>query len=516
MKDRQAQPDAENLLRMHPGVHEAAVIHDDERNQLTAFVVLDDTSQGPSLDRDRAELATLAKWRKASDLSQLTKEADFAPLGFNTIGWNSSYTRRPIPDVIMRDWTEAAAAGILRLAPKSVFEIGCGTGLLTIKIAPHCDRYVASDFAPRVLNRLREQHQTVSSLAERLEILERRADNFEGIDPESFDAVVLNSVVQYFPNATYLKKVLEKAVRIVRPGGHVFVGDVRSLPLLPVFASSVELLQAANATSLAELRSRILRRINREPELILSPTYFHYFRQCFPNIAQVEIRPLRGRTDSEMTRYRYEAILHVGRESGPPVDCPFLNWADHNWKVSGIRSILLEHPSEPLGIKCIQNPRIEKDLANLDALQAADVAQTVGELRAGLEQCAQKGIHPRDLIDLEEEGLGFAVFISWAACRPDGSFDACFIPLVLLGGVTEPAIDWPKPEASAYVRLTNAPGKGKLRDELLGQLIAHCRQNLPADLLPREIRFVDLLHRTPDDNVVDESALLGSIRRNSF
>ena len=52
------------------------------------------------------------------------------------------------------------------------------------------------------------------------------------LEPSTVDTVVLNSVVQYFPGIDYLARVLEGAVRAVRPGGAVFVGDVRSLPLL--------------------------------------------------------------------------------------------------------------------------------------------------------------------------------------------------------------------------------------------------------------------------------------------
>ena len=42
-----------------------------------------------------------------------------------------------------------------------------------------------------------------------------------------FDAVVLNSVVQYFPSAGYLLDVLAVAMRLLAPGGAVFIGDVR-------------------------------------------------------------------------------------------------------------------------------------------------------------------------------------------------------------------------------------------------------------------------------------------------
>ena len=62
-----------------------------------AFVVPNDEYMDDILGRTIAGSTVVGKWRKAYDLSQLTKEAASAPAGFNTIGWNSSYTRQPIP-----------------------------------------------------------------------------------------------------------------------------------------------------------------------------------------------------------------------------------------------------------------------------------------------------------------------------------------------------------------------------------------------------------------------------------
>ena len=41
----------------------------------------------------------------------------------------------------------------------------------------------------------------------------RMADDFSGLEPGSFDLVVLNSVIQYFPDVDYLRRVLQGAVR---------------------------------------------------------------------------------------------------------------------------------------------------------------------------------------------------------------------------------------------------------------------------------------------------------------
>ena len=506
----QARATIENLLREHPGVRDTTVVLDD-RDGWVAFVVpngayLDDIS-----GRGTAGSTVLSKWRKAFDLSQLAKEAADAPVGFNTLGWNSSYTRQPIPSEEIREWVEATVGDILRLEPKAVYEIGCGTGMLLMRIAPCCERYVAVDFSPIVLSRLREQLQKTIGVAERVQVKERRADDFDDLDENSFDTVVLNSVAQYFPNVAYLTNVLEGAVRIIKTGGHIYVGDIRSLPLLSAFASSVELFQAADGISSGELRDKIHGRVEREQELVLSPAYFLSLRRRFPKISRVDIHPLRGRAENEMSRYRYEAILHVGHEKTASSEDEFSDWRESKWTLDDIRSALLQHPNERINIKRVRNARVEKDLTALAILRNPETTITVGEVRGILDRNVGEGIHPENLMDLEKEGLGFAVYLSWAACRADGSYDVSFVPTGSLQEKTCSAIDWPEPDASEFVRVANAPGQGRLRNELISQLIEYCCQNLPKETILRDITLVDTVARTPE-GLIDSGILLAARR----
>ena len=295
----------ENVLRSHPGVREAARSRDANGNTV-AFVVPDD-SYPDKLGSGANDKVTLKKWRKIHDRNQLTKEAAVAQTGFNTAGWNSSYTHKPIPAEEIHEWVDATVASVLELRPLRVYEIGCGTGLLITRIAPYCERYAATDFSSAVLAHLRQELRGFPALAERVELSERQADDFSGFDADSFDTVVMNSVVQYFPSLAYMTTVLEQAVRVVRPGGHVYVGDIRSLPLLPLFATSVELFQAASDLTVGELKARIRRRIEREKELTISPAYFLHRQNRLAKISSVEIqpgaRPLRQR-DGEVPVHR--------------------------------------------------------------------------------------------------------------------------------------------------------------------------------------------------------------------
>ena len=59
--------------------------------------------------------------------------------------------------------------------------------------------------------------------------------------------------------ADYLTRAAEGAVASVAPGGRVFLGDLRSLPLLESFQTSVELHRAAADLPVAELRRLVAR-----------------------------------------------------------------------------------------------------------------------------------------------------------------------------------------------------------------------------------------------------------------
>src|ERR1700691_4632783 len=123
------QAAVEDVLRAHPGVRDAAVILDSGENVI-AFVVPDDDYLDDVLGRGTAGSTIVGKWRKVFDLSQFSKEATSASVGFNTIGWDSSYTRGAIPADEMHEWVENTVVDILQLKPGTLCEIGCGTGML--------------------------------------------------------------------------------------------------------------------------------------------------------------------------------------------------------------------------------------------------------------------------------------------------------------------------------------------------------------------------------------------------
>ena len=329
----------ESALKRHPAVREALVLAREDSTgdkRLVAYITQSAEVSKPSdSDAEEGQLAEeleeeqLAQWQTVHDDEVFNQTAPLADPTFNISGWNSSYTGEPIPVEEMREWVDDAVGRILSLEPKRVLEIGCGTGLLLFNLAQHCESYVGTDFSPAALSYVRQQLAARGGIDGEVVLLERRADDFRDIEPNSFDAVILNSVVQYFPSVAYLLRVLEGAVRATRSGGFVFVGDVRSLPLLEAFHTSVELAKADAALPLEQLRQLIRKRVGDEEELILDPAFFAALKGHLPQVSHVEILPKRAHVQNEMTRFRYQVVIHIGEQTAPAAPPA---WIDTNAK----------------------------------------------------------------------------------------------------------------------------------------------------------------------------------------
>jgi ubiquinone/menaquinone biosynthesis C-methylase UbiE len=484
----------EAVLRRHPGVRAAKVSRENfGPDELIVYVVPHDEYVRVALTDTDEERKRIQKWRKTFDLMQMGKEAAAAEPGFNIAGWNSSYTRQPIPAQDMREWVENTVAEITSLRPQELLEIGCGTGLLLLRIAPRCKRYVATDFAPAVLAKLRKQMEEMGRSWDGVDLMERTADNFEGVTERAFDTVVINSVTQHFPNVSYLTKVMDRVVRTLKPGGKIFIGDVRSLPLLETYSASVELYQARPEMELAELRERVAQRVRQQEQLVISPAFFLALAERNPRLSGAEIRLKRGHSDNELTRFRYDVVLHAdgGRYASNEMD--WLDWAAKEKGIENIRQMLNDEKPESVAIASIRNTRVERDVKALERISDLGVEGTAGELRKELEATDTNGINPEDLHATGEE-LGYRVELSWASCRPSGSYDA------VLSRTDRPTprqnpVKWPHLSTigEELAKYTNVPGQNILRERLVQQLLSYSKENLRAELVPQAVVIVDAL-----------------------
>lgn len=231
-------------------------------------------------------------------------------------GWRASDTGQPLPIEHMREWLACTVGLVLAQRPRRVLEIGCGTGLLAHRLHPHLRGYVGTDVAPAAVQRLRgaglPRTAFVQAAAHETATARVRAAMDVAFDGGlAPDCVLLNSVTQCFPGLDYLAEVLRQALAVVADGGTVIVGDIRHSDLLTPHFTWLEQSRTPGIGD-NDLRTRVRAAIAADEELSFSP-------RAVATVLTAQERPVRvslhARTmeqDTELTRYRYDIVLHVG------------------------------------------------------------------------------------------------------------------------------------------------------------------------------------------------------------
>lgn len=501
----------EQLLSEHPSVRENVVIVREDKpgdKQRIAYLVATLQEEALQDDIEHLHQEQIASWQFLYE--DYYSDVSSTDPSFNIIGWNSTYTGKQLPDEDMRDYVGQTIAAILALNPKDILEIGCGSGLLMYRLVPHCLSYIGTDLSRVALDRLENSKAQLSIPGlQQARFLIQNADDFTGFAENSIDTVVINSVVQYFPSIDYFVKVITGLLKRVRPGGAIFIGDVRDLTLLKAYYTSVQLYKAESNITALELQQRIHQQSILQQELAIAPAFFSALKDAFPQISSVEIRPKRGLIRNEMTCFRYDVVLHI-KEVATAATLALIQWHDWQrqpWSIDAVKTRLLTEQPAVLALRGINNARVAAELNALAWLNEADdnadiaaLAATAGSL--GLENA----IDPEALRQLSNE-LPIDVHIGFnlESTHPAGCFNVIFTARSASFAAQEirNAL-FPEPKTGLirhWSHYANNPLQEKLANTLKTRLHHFLKERLPEQKLPTHFIVLEQLPRLPDGNI---------------
>ena len=453
----------------------------------------------------------IAEWRDIYD-DLLAQPGDFEDPELNISGWQDSFTGLPIPQEEMAEWLHHTVDHILEQAPNRVLEIGCGTGMILFRVAPQATLYHGIDISRGKLDYVTRQMQASSKDFSHVDLQQVPADQFQGFESDAYDTLILNSVVQYFPDAYYLLEVLNKAIAATARGGRIYLGDLRCEPMLEMYHASLLWPDAEDELTLSELRGRIFESISHEVELAINPVFFQLLKQSYPKIGRVEIQLKQGRRRNELTRFRYDVILHMGNRLADAENPRYSDWHQEGWTNTKLGEAMEKKPAI-LAISGAPNARLGYEAALLSGLRTRDIA-TAADLRAFLDAPAKLAeikngaVDPQDLRDLAAT-YNYDIQIGWSQACSEGEFDVVFRrrpSTITIDGAHMACKELTATQSEALCALVNNPLGAKFKRELIPRLRKVLQQKLPDYAVPSAIIVMDRFPLTPNGKL-DREAL---------
>ncbi len=184
-------------------------------------------------------------------LAQVTKEWDRSAASPSRVAAvHLTDDGKPLDESVYDRILECIDRVVRLKASDRVLEVGAGSGLLLERIADRVEEAVGTDISKRILDLVPPR--------ENLRVTQMASDRLDFPDA-TFDAVVSYSVSLYFPNLEYARRCCAEMLRVCKPGGCVYIGDILNGYLESAFRAQ-EARTLSTGIKLKRIGNRLLHR----------------------------------------------------------------------------------------------------------------------------------------------------------------------------------------------------------------------------------------------------------------